>query len=443
MGSKYIADVSQLGLLSGLATHRGVLVGSAAVSVGATLGYGFVIDGYLQASSTSVSWNILWITLQLLLVLISGFVTAMAVGVFLFGDAWRRRVLLAQPVKPSATEGEEVEIDALRDHSMAFFGIAAMSVAAVYVLLLAATDWYIERYNEVGYYRTLLRSPVTGERISGLRALVDPVNSDSADDEALRDDIVAALSDPEPDVRVWAAWAAGHRDVLRAQPELLRVLTDREQRTDVRVEASHALGRLRDPEAERRMIAMLPGVVADGALSGGVITGLGLMASPAAVPALTGLLGTGEAALDARLYWAIRRARTTEPREAVMRAWASAPSDPARCAAAEAVKMVSTLADVEALRTAFRETGHDVLCAPVLHEERRYDDEEPVEPIVYVAEEPLRRKYLTAIFNIRPPGLAEFLAEVAWSADETDAMKVYADELYKALDRERFTPPRE
>ena len=60
-----------------------------------------------------------------------------------------------------------------------------------------------------------------------------------------------------------------------------------------------------------------------------------------------------------------------------------------------------------------------------------------------MAEEPLRRKYLTAIFNIRPPGLAEFLAVVAWSADETDAMKVYADELYKALDRERFTPPRE
>ena len=443
MGSKYIADVSQLGLLSGLAAHRGVLVGSAVAAVGATLAYGFVADGYLQTESTSVSLNIVWITLQLLLVLVAGFVTAMAVGVFVFGDAWRRRVLLAQPVKPSAAEGEELEIDALRDHSMAFFGIAALCVAAVYTLLLVATGGYIERYNEVGYYRTLLRSDVPAERIAGLRALVDPVNSDSAEDPTLRGDIVVALSDADAEVRAWAAWTAGQRDVLRAQPELLRVLLDRDEATAVRVEAAHALGRLRDPEAERRMVAMLPSVSEDAALSSAVVTGLGLMASPAAVPALTGLLGTRDTALDARLFWAIRRARTTAPREAVMQAWSGATTDVARCAAGEAVKMVSTVADVEVLRAAFAETAHDIVCEPVVHEERRYDDEEPMEPIVYVAGEPLRRKYLTAIFNIRPPGLAEFLADVAWSPAETDAMKVYADELYKALDRERFTPPRE
>lgn len=443
MRRQYLGNVSELGLLSGLATSRARLVVSALVAVAVAVGYGIWLARFLEERSTDVGLNVVWITVQLLLVLVAGYVVAMAAGTFAFGDGWRRRTFLGERPAPVDEDGEDVEIEALKDHSMAFFGIAAASVAAVYIVLTLATGGYIRAYNEVGYFRTLLRSSHAEEQVRALRGLVDPVNGRSAEAEPLRDAVADAVRSEDPEVASWAAWAAGHREMLVAQPALLQRALDDATPTEVRVEAAHALGRIRDPRAERRLVAALPGVAREPALVGAYVTALGLMNARSATPALQALIGTGGPELDARIFWALRQTRSTAARAAVVEAWSRAPDLAARCAAAEALKMASTVDDVDALRAAFRETERGTTCDPVVREERRYDDEEPMDPIVYVIGEPLRKKYLTALFNIRPPGLAEWLAEVAWTEAESDEMKVYADNLYQALEQAPFVEPRQ
>lgn len=443
MANRLLANASELGLFSGLATSRARLILSGAAAVALTMGYGFALSRYLNERSTDVGLNVVWITLQLLLVLVAGYVVAMGIGAHVFGDGWRRRTFLGERPAPASEGGEELEIDALRDHSMAFYGIVAASVAAVYVALTLATGGYISAYNEVGYFRTLLRSDVAEERVRALRGLVDPVNYASAQSEVIREQVTEAVRDPDPEVAAWAAWAAGHREMLATQPALLQLALDGSAATEARVEAAHALGRLRDPLAERRLAAALAGAAGEERLAGAFATALGLMNATEAVPALVALVGTGSAQLDAQLFWALRQSRSTEPRQIVVSAWQQADNLEARCAAAEALKMASTLQDVEALRAAFAETERGTRCEAVERAERLYDDEEPMDPITYVVGEPLRKKYLTALFNIRPPGLAEWLAEVAWTEAESDEMKVYADNLYQALEGAPHVAPRE
>ncbi len=444
-GMQWIASVGDLGLLSSLAASRRRLAIAAVASLLATIGYGLLVGDHVQNRSNSVGLNVGLISGQFFLVLLAAYVQAMFAGAMIFGDAWRRRVFLGERSErdeaEAIDEAEEIGIGALRDNSMHFYGIFALALVANYFAVVLVTGDYIDRYNRTGYSLTLFRSPAAEDRVRAIRGLVDPVHDDSARAADLRIAVAEAIADPEPEVAAWAAWAAGHLQLSEAQPALLSALES--PRREVRVEAALALGRLNDPEAESRMIGLLSAVGDDPEFLQALVTGLGLMPSVDAVPALVALLGVSPPEVETPVLWAVGRARTTEVREAVVARWQAASDVATRCAVAEALKHATTVDDYEAMRDAFRDSPVGEGCEQVVRPERRYADDEAMAPVVYVIGEELRAKYLKAAFNIGGPGLEEWLVDVAWSEEESDGLKVLADRLAQELRRSPSRLPRE
>ena len=52
---------------------------------------------------------------------------------------------------------------------------------------------------------------------------------------------------------------------------------------------------------------------------------------------------------------------------------------------------------------------------------------------ILVFGEELRMKYLKAAFNIAGPGVYEWLVEIAWDPEESDTIRVMADDLAEAI----------
>ncbi|MFT6400382.1 MAG: hypothetical protein ACJAYU_005153, partial [Bradymonadia bacterium] len=286
-----------------------------------------------------------------------------------------------------------------------------------------------------GYFLTLFRSEEPDARILAIKSLVDPLHEESATSREVRERLALAVGDPDPDVSAWAAWGCGHLQVQEATPDLLRVLQtgSREQQ----VEAALALGRIRDPEAERRLIALLATTQEDPELSQALITGLGLMPSTNAVPTLLGLLGVSTPEVETAALWAIGRSRRTDVREAVLAGWQESAGE-LRCAYAELLKHATTVDDYEHMRSLFDSEARDT-CETIEFEGRQYDPEHPLQPITYVVREELRLKYLKAAFNIGGPALEEWLRDIAWDDTESVPMRNQADDLAEAL---RVSPSR-
>ena len=428
-----IASVGDLGILSGLATSRSRLMVAAVASTVAVVGYGLAIQDFVTNRSASISLNVVLVTMQFFLIFAAAYVQAMFVGASVFGDDWRRRVLAGERV--SGDDSTEIEIQSLKDRSLQFYGIFALAIAFSYGAVVTATGNFVRDYNETGYYLTLFRSDDPELRVRAVRSLVDPLHEASASSRRVRERLAEAVVDESPEVAAWAAWACGHLQVQEATPDLLRLLQHGER--DARIEAALALGRIRDPEAERRLLALLPSVQDDPEFARAIVTALGLMPSTTAVPTLVGLLGVGDETFDAAALWAIGRSRRTDVRQAIVDGWRSS-EGALRCAYAEALKHATTVEDYDAMRQAFRD-DEAMDCATVEFDGRQYDPEHPLPSVQYVIGEELRLKYLKAAFNIGGPGLEEWLRDVAWDDTESVPMRNQADDLAEAL---RVSPAR-
>lgn len=431
----FVASVSDLGLFAGLATTRRRLAASAAIATAAVVVYGLLVADFVLYHSASVSLNLVLVSVQFFLVLGAAYVQAMWLGSRIFGDPWRRRVFLGE--RPG--EDGDVDIAGLRDNSLHFYGLFGAAGVACYLAVSLATGDYVTRYNDEGYYLTLLRAD-GDSRVQAIRGLVDPVRDDAALRRPLREALAGALDDPDPEVRAWAAWACGHRQILEAAPALDRLV--RSGGLEERIEAAIALGRLRDPAGERALLGLLAGAQGEPALARAIVTGLGLIPSADAVPALAGLLGAVDPEVEAAALWAIGRARTTSVRAEVLQRWQAAEDTATRCAAAEALKHVTTVEDYDAMRRAWSEDER-VECPEVAFHGRQYDDEHPLPPVVYVVGEELRLKYVKAAFNIGGPGLEDWLTAIAWAEGESVAMRVEADRMVELLRRSPARLPRQ
>ncbi len=430
---KLMASVGDLGLLSGLASSRRRLTLAAIGATVAMVLYGLGIRDFVTNRSTSISLNVFLITMQFFLIFATAYVQAMFIGASVFGDEWRERVLAG--VRKKTDDSTEIEIHSLKDNSLQFYGIFAIAIALSYGAVVGTTGNFVRNYNVTGYFLTLFRSDDPGSRILAVKSLVDPLHEESSLSRDVRERLALAVADEDAEVSAWAAWGCGHLQVQEATPDLLRILQagTREQR----IEAALALGRIRDPEAERRLIALLPTVQDDPGLSQALITGLGLMPSTNAVPTLVGLLGVAPPEIETAALWAIGRSRRTDVREAVLEGW-SRSTDGMRCAYAEVLKHATTVEDYEHMRELFDSEPRDE-CDAVQFEGRQYDMEHPLQPVTYVVREELRLKYLKSAFNIGGPALEEWLRDIAWDDTESVPMRNQADDLAEAL---RLSPSR-
>ena len=432
-----IASVGDLGILSSLATSTARLTTAAVASTLAVVAYGLAIQDFVTNRSTSITLNVVLITMQFFLIFAAAYIQAMFVAALAFGDEWRRRVLAGERI--TSDDSTEIEIQSLKDRSLQFYGIFALAIAFSYGAVVATTGNFVRDYNETGYYLTLFRSDQPEPRIQAIRGLVDPLHETSAASQRVRERLAEAVTDADAGVAAWAAWACGQLQVQEATPQLLSLLQSGER--EARIEAALALGRIRDPEAERRLLGLLPSVQDDPEFAQATVTALGLMPSTTAVPTLVGLLGVGSEEFDAATLWAIGRSRRTDVREHIVERWRTS-EGALRCAYAEALKHATTVEDYDVMRAAFEEEEASE-CEPVGFVGRQYDPEHPLPPVQYVIGEELRLKYLKAAFNIGGDGLEEWLRDVAWDDTESVPMRNQADDLAEALRLSPLRLPRE
>lgn len=421
-----------------LALSRGRLALTATLLSICALAWGGFAVPFLEDYSTSHGQNIAVMAAQFGLWMGAGWFLAAAVGAHLWGDVWRRRVLLGQRTTDVLAEEtpDGPELSAFNDRVGAFWALAALATLGLFGVSFAVYGHYVGTYSDSGFYRTMLRHPDAAERIRGLRAVVDPLQPRASQNPAIRSAVVAALQDPDPNVQTWAAWAVGHRLYVEGRPGLVPLL--RGDNLEAFVEAAHALGRLSDAAGERALLERLPEVLDDAPRRTAVLTGLGLMSSRSAAVAVTALAPQMPDDGWAPAMWVVSRGRTTEVRDALIERIDE--GDLARrCATAEALKQATTTEDYEDMRRRYSSTPREEDCAAVRAPDRRYRDDEAVDDFVYVPAEPLRRKYLIAAFNIGGPGLEDWLQAIAWDEREELSIRLLAENLHKLL---RSSPAR-
>lgn len=445
---RLVASVSELGLFSGLAKSRLRLVIASLFSFGLAFLYAGRISAFVLEESSSLGANILLITGQFFLVLIAAYLHAMLAGTLIFGEIWRERVLVGGAATPRDHEEEEDEevlgLERFRDNTIPFYGLFALLVLGNYLALSATQGDIVAEYSQRGHHLTMMRAEAPEVRIAALQSLVDPwLRNRAGNDPALRTRVVTLIGDPDPEVRAWAAWAAGHLEIAGAHGALVAALDD--EQDVVRIEAAEAAGRLqmRGLEAERRLLRMLPASIGEEALTRAILHGLGHMHSSDAIDPVLSLIGILPERIEPVAWWVIWRADSTAAREATWARWDEVEEPVLRCSVAEALKSVTTVEDLPRLYALFESLERGEHCDELIWQGRSYDPDERLRPITYIVGEELRIKLLKAIFNIAGPGLREWLQAVAWDSDESTEMRVLADQLADLLRRSPSRVPRE
>ncbi len=102
--------------------------------------------------------------------------------------------------------------------------------------------------------------------------------------------VLAALKDSDPDVRVWAATTLGDLGRLEASPPLIALLEDAEEAHDVRSAAAQALGQLDSGDGTRALLQLAQSVAPERVRVAAVLA-LGQRGDPQAVEPVSQLVG--------------------------------------------------------------------------------------------------------------------------------------------------------
>jgi hypothetical protein len=429
-----------LTLLAPLARTRQRLLVSSLVLTASQLALGGWASGFVRLRSVDVGHNLMLLAAQYGLLLASGVAVGLGVATLLFGDGWRRRVLLGEQVAAPSEDEVELGARALADNLLPAVAIVVAAILLQVAVNGAVHDRYLSRYANEGYFATLLRSPSTDDNVMALRELVNPMNREARGHEVIREGVWSACRSPDATVRAWAFWAAGRLGVVKAVPLLQRAT--REAGGDERAQAIEALARLEVPGLGRDLVSLLPRTIGDRESQGAVLRALAVVHEPTAGPAVAALLDGLEADLRAPAWAAIAASGDVRLHAEVARRFAEAATHAEQCAIAEAVKAVATTDELRQLGDWFvaEPTRGLERCDEVAYRSRSIPDDPSPPKQVLVIRESLRMKVFVALFNIAAPGTTEWLQNVVNDVSEEKMIRVRAEKLLEVI---RSAPPRE
>lgn len=335
---KFITDVSQIGLLQGLARTRRSLVLSTLGGLALTYGTGFAASWFISEASWSVVMNVFVITGVMFLVLIASYLLTVLIGDLSFAGPWREAVFL----EDGGVDKSEAPV---ANHNGEFLIILVVCIVANAFGLNIATGGFLEQYHNVGYFKVRMRSPSPQLRINGLTDLTKDANFSIWSNPELQAVVLDGFDDPSPEVRKMALWSAGKIELHEARERIIEVMRT-DEHPGVRGKAAVALGKLGlYPESRRAVEAMLREAV-EPAARVGALRGLGLMASPRSVEVITPLFDAEDDEVMTHAFWAIRQIGSEKARPAVRAVVDADPGHLKRCAAWDALKLVANEDDV-------------------------------------------------------------------------------------------------
>lgn len=333
-----ITNVSDFGLFLGVAKTRGRLIASTLAMLGLTGAVGLWTADYILNTSQSVGFNLLIITLMMMLVLVSSYFVAMLAGDLFFPGPWREQVLLGN----TPADGKSVSID---DHNLEFLVILALSVVLHAVAINWITDGFLERYQAEGFFAVQLRAEDAQERVDALITIADPMNYEIWERPGLKKVIQNAFDDPDQRVRERAYWTAGLIEITDSQQALIEVLKGDANPAEKKA-AAVALGKINDPGISREALEALAAQNADPVSTVGALRGLGLMAQKESLTTAMNLTNATDESVMIHAFWVIRKIDSGQARDLVKKGIAQNPTGTRRCALYDTLKMVATPDDI-------------------------------------------------------------------------------------------------
>ena len=350
---KLITDVSEIGLLQDLARTRTRLVLSTLAALAATFGLGFWSAHYIMEVSGSVVANMFLISANMLLVLIASFLLTALIGDFAFSGPWRETVFLE--------ERQEDHQAPVRNHSGEFLVILMLAIVGNAYGLNLVTGGFIERYHTEGYFRTWLRGDDPDTRSQAFEKLTQDTNFQLWTNPKVQQIVLDGFGDPAPEVRAWAAWAAGKMKIQRARPALIE-LVEGDSAPGVVADAATALGKLGSEAEARRAITARLAAAEDPTTMVGALRGLGLMGSPEAVEAILPHIDAEDEQVMTHAFWALRLIGSEKARDPVRAVIDAEPSLTKRCAAFDTLKKVATDEDLMWARRQYQRLDYQESC---------------------------------------------------------------------------------
>ncbi|TXD36467.1 HEAT repeat domain-containing protein [Lujinxingia vulgaris] len=423
---KLVTDVSQWGLMRWPARTRARLVISSLIFIVLATACAYFSADYILNTSSSVMFNLVLITANLFLLLVTAFLQAALIGEFFFSPGWRQRVLLGETPPAKSELGDELL--AVNDHNAEFIAIIAIALLVNGFAINQLIGGFFDAYHNEAFFQVRMRSDNPEERLASLTMLADPLNNQIWERPALRQMIVDGLDDPDARVRRRAAWTAGALLVRIADEKLLALATD-DPDLETRAQAAHALGKL--PPAEEHRLTLEGLIAADqpAEVRLGAFRGLAAMADAYAVPALLNEIDDPDETVAAYAYWALARIGSSEARDEVKSRVDTLPHGPRRCAALEAFKMVSTKDDTISARRHFQRVDPELYCEPLTFEE----PDENIHHVVWG--ESVRLKWLKVVGNTDPFSHEDWMVRLVNDPEEDVRTRDVADEILRQMRR--------
>lgn len=402
-----------------------------------TLVFAFWASHWVMDMSPSVGSNVLVLVAQFFGMMFSAILLTCTIGAWWWGDLWRRRVLNGEKIAGELGEVETTQ--AADDHIVGFWSLLLLAGVAVYLSVAMPTDGYMRRYNEWGYFSTMLRTPDTSVQIAALRAVAHPANRSAAASPAIRQGVLGALDSENEQVRIWAAWTAERIELVEARDRLLRMLSQ-ERTADEYHEAALALGSLGDLLAQDTILAQLQRGELDEARQTSAFRHIGLSGFQVGAEWIASELTSMQGERLMWALWAIGRVgyayssqeRMPDSLRLPVLALRSAATPETECWIAEALKHVTNASDYADMQEAFRNTVERPHCVEERATDRAEEDEHPRSTLI-VVEEPLAAKYMKAAFNIAVPGVNAWVELIRNDFELNDDLRREADQLLHAV----------
>ncbi len=358
---RLVTNVSEYGLLGPLAKTRGRLIASAVVMTAVMLGVGLGSASFVLATSSSVLTNLVLITFNMMLMLIAAYLQAVVAGDLFFSEGWRQKVIL----------GDANVAGPVKDHNAEFMVILMLAVVANALAVNYGAGGFLDKYHAEGFFEARMRSDVAEERLAAMQELIDPMNYDIWERDAIHAVLVDGLDDPDPAVREHVIWNAGELEVTEARDVLTTIALDSKESSETRAEAAVALGKLGSVETSRKALEELARTSPDETVAIGALRGIAIMGSQLSTEAVLERAKLDlESDVGIHALYTLRMLQNPEIREWLRAELDKEPEKKTRCALLDTLKLVANDDDVTWARLRFAREPKEVGCKPLIWEER-------------------------------------------------------------------------
>ncbi|MEO1273429.1 MAG: HEAT repeat domain-containing protein, partial [Myxococcota bacterium] len=388
------------------------------------------VSDYINTTSSSVNLNLVVITGAMFLLLATSYIEAMLIGDLLFTGHWRERVLLGQRVAVDPNSPEALQEGNYSTHNLTFLVVVALAIVGNYLGLSAVTGDFMETYHTLGFHLTRLRSADPDEKVAALKELSKPIYRPIWTDPQVPPAVTAQLDAEQPEVRLWALWAAGSMQLTESLDRVTQLAEA--DSTETAQAAAVALGRMGDKRATPTLIKLLGGVAqTDTAMTIATLKGIATLGDTEAGPTVMPLVDHSDLEVRTYAWWTVGQLRHTPAREEALKTLAEgSPED--RCAALDALKFIPTQEDILHFKDQFALTpmDKDPACAWHIWTDRQGEKH-------YIAwKESHRTKFMKIVFNassLHSSIDASWFETIAVDRDQPYEIRLAASDLVRQI----------